>query len=124
MYCVNCGNKVKDTDIYCSKCGKKINRETTQDKTSKQSNSEVLSMLWYNFFTYGRLPLGIIFNIIALFFYNYSAFAYDKIALGIFFINLAMIIFCCLTFYMLHTKNENSMLFIIFNWLLNVFLFL
>lgn len=54
MFCNNCGNKLKDDDIYCSKCGVKIenNKQTNtieKDKaenknpkpeTKKKSNSE------------------------------------------------------------------------------------
>lgn len=113
MYCVKCGNKIKNTDIYCSKCGNKINREVSQDDTTKQPSSKTLSMVWYNFFTYVRLPIGIIISIISLLLYNYSSFIYDKIALGICFINIAMLIFYCLSLYMLHFKKKETMIYIV-----------
>ena len=118
MYCVKCGNKVKNTDIYCAKCGNKINQELSRDNTTDQEDSKAIPMLWYNFFTYVRLPLGIIISIFSLFLYNYSLFVYNKIALGFFFISIAMIIFYCTTLYMLHTKNKDSMIYIVIQLIL------
>lgn len=50
MYCVKCGNKVKNTDIYCAKCGNKINQELSRDNTTDEEDSKAIPMLWYNLF--------------------------------------------------------------------------
>lgn len=113
MYCVKCGNKVRNNDIYCSKCGNKINREMIQDSNVYQENIETLPINWYKFFTYFRLPIGIALGIFSLASYNYSSFVYNKIALGNFLINIAIIIFAGIALYMLHTKNKESMVFVV-----------
>lgn len=113
MYCVKCGNKVRNDDLYCSKCGNKINREIIQDSNDYQEKIETFPMNWYKFFTYFRLPTGIALGIFSLTSYNYSTFAYNKIALGNFLINIAIIIFAGIALYMLHTKNKETMTFVV-----------
>lgn len=117
MYCRECGNKLFESDKFCSNCGIKINKNfleinkqmnISSDKVVSEKNN-ILPMNWYNFFTYFRLPLGIVLNTYTLFTYNYSSFVYNKIELGIFFINIALIILLVLSFYMLHKRMKNTM---------------
>lgn len=117
MYCRECGNKLFESDKFCSNCGIKINKNflevnkqinISSDKVVPERNN-ILPMNWYNFFTYFRLPLGIVLNTYTLFTYNYSSFVYNKIELGIFFINIALIILLVLSFYMLHKRVKNTM---------------
>ena len=40
MFCVYCGKEVKDTELYCNSCGKKVVRPETNDKTQEQISAD------------------------------------------------------------------------------------
>jgi len=40
MYCSNCGNELKDNDLFCSKCGNKIERINQQDEIKLNEEKE------------------------------------------------------------------------------------
>lgn len=39
MKCSKCGNELKKDDLFCTKCGKKVEQEIREDKTEKSLNS-------------------------------------------------------------------------------------
>lgn len=43
MYCNECGNKLKDDDIFCTRCGTPI---TEKDKIKSEKNKEIKIKLW------------------------------------------------------------------------------
>lgn len=128
MYCRKCGNKLLDDDEFCSNCGVKIiskkrsqiaeniSKPQTLPENSKRYDETInnnFSMVWYKFFMYFRLPLGIISCIGILTTMNYSSFSYDKINLGIFILSITMIVLFSLLFYLMKKRIKYTMYFLI-----------
>lgn len=68
MFCVNCGNELKENYKFCYNCGSPVN---TVIKYIKKEPA--LPLNWYNFYFHFRLPLAIIFDLLLLI----SFFSYE-----------------------------------------------
>ena len=49
MYCENCGNKVDDDAVFCTKCGKQFSQKNKRDTNNIKINPKNIKMNTVNF---------------------------------------------------------------------------
>lgn len=122
MYCNYCGNKILDTNRFCSKCGVQIiNSITCSDinfnYSTKENSPPKLPMNWYKFWKYARFPLSIVLSAINI---AYYLLTYNlELNLGnifLFLIDMLTFILMYVTYYNFYVTNSKGYKLIIF-WL-------
>lgn len=113
IYCRNCGNKVLDTDKFCSRCGHAIEKiieqpiRTVHNLEEKQSthHAKELPKNWWNFWQYVRFPVGIICLVVGIVDYL-PTLDVNMINIYTFLIDLAVLVIMFITYY--HFLMENK----------------
>lgn len=70
MFCVKCGNEIKENEKFCTKCGRKINNDTEhinnviQDKSKPSNSSRKTNIIIISIIIIFIIILGIIMNVL------------------------------------------------------------
>lgn len=115
MYCRKCGNKLLNSDNFCSECGTKVTDEETEvlekliheENTPSQKEQPNLPMNWFNFWQYFRLPVGFVISILNLLF-SYESMTMNFFALVILLINIFLIILIGSTLYAFSLRKRSG----------------